>query len=167
MKKKINLLGGESVMGCANDVWFAWRPVRLGALGTGRMVWLKRVWRSRCARVAIYQPNVKKRNPRAAAGSVPVRVEESVDWFDLLMTGLKAEKQAVKALHKAGKITTQQGNRHLDGLNGAQTVALRVKARVKSNTPTQPPNVLVETTNKVDVMKDFYYSKKGEQNEKS
>lgn len=26
--------------------WFAWYPVRLGALGTGRWVWLKTVWRS-------------------------------------------------------------------------------------------------------------------------
>lgn len=35
------------------DTWFAWRPVRLGALGTGR--WLRRVWRNRCMGAAIYQ----------------------------------------------------------------------------------------------------------------
>jgi len=38
-----------------SDIWFAWRPVRLGALGTGRIVWLRRVWRNRCAGVSIYQ----------------------------------------------------------------------------------------------------------------
>lgn len=38
-----------------NDAWFAWHPVRLGALGTGRLVWLRRVWRSRCMGTAIYQ----------------------------------------------------------------------------------------------------------------
>lgn len=41
--------------------WFAWRPVRLGALGTGRLVWLRWVkrirtitpWGESCS---IYQP---------------------------------------------------------------------------------------------------------------
>jgi hypothetical protein len=38
------------------DTWFAWHPVRLGALGTGRLVWLQYVWRERiCPGVAIYQ----------------------------------------------------------------------------------------------------------------
>lgn len=37
-------------------IWFAWHPVRLGALATGRLVWLMRVWRCRCMGVAIYQP---------------------------------------------------------------------------------------------------------------
>ena len=37
------------------DTWFAWRPVRLGALGTGRLVWLRHVWRNRCFGVTIYQ----------------------------------------------------------------------------------------------------------------
>lgn len=39
-----------------SDTWFAWFPVRYGALGTGRVAWLRRVWRNRCAGVAIYQP---------------------------------------------------------------------------------------------------------------
>lgn len=30
-----------------NDIWFAWYPVRIGALAGGRWVWLKRVWRNR------------------------------------------------------------------------------------------------------------------------
>lgn len=38
------------------NIWFAWYPVRLGALGTGRLVWLKRVWRNECMGVTIYQP---------------------------------------------------------------------------------------------------------------
>lgn len=29
------------------DTWFAWYPVRTGALGTGRWIWLRRVWRLR------------------------------------------------------------------------------------------------------------------------
>ncbi len=37
------------------DAWFAWRPVRLGALGTGRCVWLRWLWRNRCCGVTIYQ----------------------------------------------------------------------------------------------------------------
>ena len=37
------------------DTWFAWRPVRRGALGTGRWVWLRRVWRNRCMGATIYQ----------------------------------------------------------------------------------------------------------------
>jgi hypothetical protein len=30
-----------------SDTWFAWYPVRLGALGTGRLVWMTKVWRNR------------------------------------------------------------------------------------------------------------------------
>lgn len=41
--------------GGRSDVWFAWRPVRLGALGSGPLVWLRRVWRNRCMGVTIYQ----------------------------------------------------------------------------------------------------------------
>jgi hypothetical protein len=43
-----------------HDEWFAWRPVRLGALGTGRLVWFRRLWRNQCAGVTIYQPLGKK-----------------------------------------------------------------------------------------------------------
>lgn len=39
-----------------SDIWFAWFPVRLGALSTGRWIWLKKVWRNKCAGVIIYQP---------------------------------------------------------------------------------------------------------------
>ncbi len=38
-----------------SDTWFAWYPVRVGALGTGRLIWLERVWRNRCMGVTIYQ----------------------------------------------------------------------------------------------------------------
>lgn len=38
------------------DTWFAWHPVRLGALSTGRWCWLRRVWRNRCRGVTIYAP---------------------------------------------------------------------------------------------------------------
>ncbi len=38
-----------------SDVWFAWYPVRLGALGVGRLVWWEYVWRNRCMRATIYQ----------------------------------------------------------------------------------------------------------------
>ena len=38
-----------------SDTWFAWFPVRLGALGTGRWAWLQNVWRNKCCGVAIYQ----------------------------------------------------------------------------------------------------------------
>jgi hypothetical protein len=37
------------------DIWFAWFPVRLGALGTDTIAWLKNVWRNRCGGVTIYQ----------------------------------------------------------------------------------------------------------------
>ena len=38
-----------------SGIWFAWRPVFTGALGGGKLVWLKRVWRNRCMGVTIYQ----------------------------------------------------------------------------------------------------------------
>ncbi|GEM_PF-6008029 len=38
------------------DIWFAWFPVRLGALGSGKLAWMQRVWRNRCGGVKIYQP---------------------------------------------------------------------------------------------------------------
>ena len=59
---------------------------------------------------------------------------DSIDWFDLLMEGLKKEEQAVFALSKANRINNQRANGHIDGIRGAQEVALRVKARIKSNT---------------------------------
>lgn len=37
------------------DTWFAWYPVRCGALGTGKWAWFEKVWRNRCAGVTIYQ----------------------------------------------------------------------------------------------------------------
>jgi hypothetical protein len=37
------------------DVWFAWRPVRIGALGTGPKRWLTKLYRERFAGVTIYQ----------------------------------------------------------------------------------------------------------------
>lgn len=43
----------------ATDIWFAWRPVRVGALGDGPSVWWKKVWRNRThfcgVEVAVYQ----------------------------------------------------------------------------------------------------------------
>ena len=39
-----------------SDNWFAWYPVRLGALGTGGWLWLEKVWRNKCCGVTIYQP---------------------------------------------------------------------------------------------------------------
>jgi hypothetical protein len=42
------------------DYWFAWYPVRFGALGTGRLVWLKTVWRNRCMGATIYQRKLKE-----------------------------------------------------------------------------------------------------------
>ena len=36
-------------------LWFAWFPVRTGALGTGRLVWLRMVLRNQCAGISIYQ----------------------------------------------------------------------------------------------------------------
>lgn len=38
------------------EPWFAWYPVRLGALGTGRLIWLRRVLRIGRGLCAIYQP---------------------------------------------------------------------------------------------------------------
>lgn len=43
------------VMTSITDTWFAWYPVRIGALSTGPYVWLRRVWRNRCMGVTIYQ----------------------------------------------------------------------------------------------------------------
>lgn len=47
----LNPLGSAS----QSDIWFAWYPVRTGALGTGRWVWLCKVWRNRCLGATIYQ----------------------------------------------------------------------------------------------------------------
>jgi len=58
---------------------------------------------------------------------------ESMGWFDQIMDGLKKERLAINALHKAGRITGQRANGHLDGINGAEQVALRVRARMRSN----------------------------------
>ena len=45
-----------------SDEWFAWRPVRTGALGTGQWAWMKRLWRNKCCGVVIYQPlNLNKK----------------------------------------------------------------------------------------------------------
>ena len=38
-------------------VSYRWLPVRLGALGTGRVAWLEVVWRNTCFGVTIYQSN--------------------------------------------------------------------------------------------------------------
>ena len=38
-----------------SDIWFAWFPVRLGALSIGHWIWLEKVWRNKCAGVTIYQ----------------------------------------------------------------------------------------------------------------
>lgn len=38
------------------DEWFAWYPVRCGALRMGRIAWLEWVWRDRCMGVTTYQP---------------------------------------------------------------------------------------------------------------
>ena len=47
----------EAMKRCSTtDTWFAWYPVRLGTLRSGQCVWLRRVWRNRCAGVTIYQP---------------------------------------------------------------------------------------------------------------
>lgn len=43
-----------------SDAWFAWYPVRTGALGGGDWIWLRRVWRNRCLGVTIYQPLAPK-----------------------------------------------------------------------------------------------------------
>jgi len=40
---------------CETGVWFAWRPVRLGALGTGPVAWLRPVWFATAMGVTIYQ----------------------------------------------------------------------------------------------------------------
>jgi hypothetical protein len=46
-----------------SDVWFAWRPVRSGALGAGPWLWWRHVWRNRCRGVTIYQPLDLVREP--------------------------------------------------------------------------------------------------------
>jgi len=38
-----------------SDIWFAWHPVRLGALGTGPIAFGREVWRNRFCSVTIYQ----------------------------------------------------------------------------------------------------------------
>lgn len=37
------------------DIWFAWYPVRIGALSTGPLRWLRRLHRERFLGLAIYQ----------------------------------------------------------------------------------------------------------------
>jgi hypothetical protein len=62
-----------------SDTWFAWYPVRVGALGTGRFVWLRRVWRNKCCGVTIYQPLDLIRNPQKTALPPTSRAESSGD----------------------------------------------------------------------------------------
>ncbi len=38
------------------DLWFAWRPVFSGALGTGSVIFLELCWRNKCCGATIYQP---------------------------------------------------------------------------------------------------------------
>jgi len=58
----------------------------------------------------------------------------SNDWFDLTMKMLEKEEMATRALHKCGRLNNQRANGHIEGINGAREVALRVKARMKTNT---------------------------------
>ncbi len=71
-----------------SDIWFAWYPVRYSALGTGSWVWLRKVWRNRCAGVTIYQS---------------VQIIESRQWeetpWDLtsdIVAGIEAAKKAIE-----------------------------------------------------------------------
>lgn len=57
----------------------------------------------------------------------------STSLFDEILAGLDKEEKAVRALHKAGRITMQRGNGHLDGIAGARSVVARVRARHTSN----------------------------------
>jgi hypothetical protein len=43
-----------------DDIWFAWYPVQLGALGTGGWAWLRKVWRNKCCGSTIYQVITKE-----------------------------------------------------------------------------------------------------------
>jgi hypothetical protein len=38
-----------------SDIWFAWHPVRIGALGTGPVRFGVKLYRNRCCGVTIYQ----------------------------------------------------------------------------------------------------------------
>lgn len=42
------------------DVWFAWYPVRLGAMPGGRWIWLRKVWRTRWKGWVTYQALPKR-----------------------------------------------------------------------------------------------------------
>lgn len=58
----MNNVGRKIIRGRHRDVsrsdhWFAWFPVFTGALGTGKLIWLKTVWRNKCCGVTIYQEN--------------------------------------------------------------------------------------------------------------
>ena len=52
--REANPAGTES-WASLSDTWFAWYPVRVGALGTGSWRWMCRLWRNRCLGVTIYQ----------------------------------------------------------------------------------------------------------------
>jgi hypothetical protein len=51
---------------------FAWRPVRLGALSTGELVWLKTVWFCTAMGVTIYQDaeDIRRMHARLADAQV-------------------------------------------------------------------------------------------------
>lgn len=62
----INAISGAS----RSDEWFAWYPVRLGAIGVGRWVWMQHVWRNRCMEAMIYQDLPLARASEAALKSL-------------------------------------------------------------------------------------------------
>ena len=54
--KNMEILERAQLRPSKTDTWFAWYPVRVGAISTGPFVWLRKVWRNRCGGVSIYQP---------------------------------------------------------------------------------------------------------------
>lgn len=56
--------------------WWAWRPVRLGALGTGPWAWGRRVWFNTTFGVSIYQELPDPDQVRRREREIDERVRE-------------------------------------------------------------------------------------------
>ena len=72
-----------------SDIWFAWYPVRLGALGTGRLIWFKKVWRNKCCGITIYQLIHQETYMDWPSAFTAVGIAASIAW--VFVTAIKSQ----------------------------------------------------------------------------
>src|SRR5450755_4779477 len=79
------------------DTWFAWYPVRLGALGTGELVWFRYVRRDMCLGVTNYFSLKEKRHDREDQGEDIALAKSTVDTFSENMSAVFDRESAKRA----------------------------------------------------------------------